>query len=70
MLEKARIGEEIGHSYTPSLVWPFISAAPMQSSFTIKEDGKNSIETLFVTQNFEMEIRFFFIARTQITLLN
>jgi hypothetical protein len=70
MLEKKRIEEESNHSCTPSLVWPFRSATLVRRSFIRKECGKHSIETLFVTQNYLMEIRFFFIAGTQKTLFN
>ena len=53
--EKARIGEEAGcaagHSYTPSLVLPVKSIAPVRRSFTLKQEGKISTEALLEMQN-------------------
>ena len=67
-VENARIGF-LGavHSYTPSLVLPWNRIAPERRSFTKKEDGKNSIDALLVMQNWEMEIKFFFMVGTQRT---
>ena len=68
-LEKASRGDDTDHSYTPSLVLPFKSVAPMRRSFIRKEDGKNSIETLLEIQSLEIEIKFFFMLGTQRTLV-
>ncbi len=70
IVEKAVKGEEVGHSYTPSLVCPCSSIDPVWSAFTKKIDGKNSMETWLEVQNCEIEIRFFSIEGTQRTLSN
>ena len=66
--EKARIGEEAscaaGYSYTPSLVLPVNSIAPVWRSFTWKQEGKNSTEAWLELQNWEIEIKFFFMDGT------
>ena len=73
-LEKAIIeddlSEKTGHSYTLSVVQPCKRVALVLRSFTQKEVGKNSMDVLLDWQNWEMEIRFFFIVGTQRTLSN
>lgn len=73
-MKKASNGVDLeqynGHSYTPSFVWPFNRIGPVRSSFTEKEEGKNSIETLFEQQNFEIDIWFFFMLSTQRNFFN
>ena len=59
-----------GHSYTTSFVWPFNSIGPVRSSFTKREEGKNSIETLFEQQNSEIDIWFFFMLSTKRKFFN
>ena len=51
VLENASNGEDTGHSYAPSLVWPVRSVVRVRSSFTRKLDVKNSIETLLKLPN-------------------
>jgi hypothetical protein len=68
-MEKANGGEDIGHTYIPSLALPIKSVAPMWRSFTRKEYGKNSIEALLDIQNLEIVINFFFVLGTQRTLV-
>lgn len=67
-LAKARIGFDMddawaSHSYIPSLFGPSRSCAPVRRSFTTKEDGKNSMETLLELQSSETDKRFFFQAK-------
>ena len=54
-------GEETDQSYTPSLVKPFKRITIEQSSCQEKKKGKTSIDTLLDMQNWEIEIRFFFM---------
>ena len=57
----------VRHSYTPSLELLVKSVVPIRRSFTKKEQGKNSIKTLLVKQNWETEIRLRFIEGIQRT---